>query len=45
MKTFKQFKEELVHIKKILKGIKGKINNLPGNKPYTQEPNQKPKQV
>tara|TARA_B100000214_G_scaffold374865_1_gene359005 strand:+ start:249 stop:377 length:129 start_codon:yes stop_codon:yes gene_type:complete len=42
MKTFKQFKEELVPIKKILKGITGK--KLP-NKPYTQEPGKDPKQV
>ena len=45
MKTFKQFKEELVPIKKILKGIKGKIKNPLGDKPYTQEPGQPPKKV
>ena len=42
MKTFKRFKEELVPIKKILKGIKGK--KFP-NKPYTQEPGQNPKEI
>lgn len=45
MKTFKQFKEELVPIKKILKGIKDKMKKLPGDKPYTQEPGQSPKKV
>ena len=34
-----------VPIKKILTGIKDKMKNLPGDKPYTQEPGQSPKKV
>lgn len=45
MKTFKQFKEELVPIKKILKGIKDEMKDLPGDKPYTQEPGKSAKKV
>ena len=45
MKTFKQFKEELIPIKDILKKIGKKIKNLPGDKPYTQEPGQDPKKI
>ena len=45
MKTFKQFKEELVPLKKIVDKLGKKINSLPGDKPYTQEPGQPPKKV
>ena len=45
MKTFKEFQEELVPIKKILDKIGKKIKNLPGDKPYTQEPGQLPKKI
>ncbi len=45
MKTFKRFQEELIPIKKILDKLGKKIKNLPGDKPYTQEPGQPPKQV
>tara|TARA_Y100000592_G_scaffold70639_1_gene109872 strand:- start:647 stop:784 length:138 start_codon:yes stop_codon:yes gene_type:complete len=45
MKTFKQFKEELTPIKVILDKLGKKIKNLPGDKPYTQEPGQDPKKI
>ena len=45
MKTFKEFQEELVHIKKILHKLGKRIKSLPGDKPYTQEPGQPPKKV
>jgi len=45
MKTFKEFQEQLVPIKKILDKIGKKIKNLPGDKPYIQEPGGSPKKV
>ena len=45
MKTFKQFKEELTPIKKILDKLGKKMKNLPGDKPYTQEPGKDPKKI
>ena len=45
MKTFKQFKEELVPLKKIVDKLGKEIKSKPGDKPYTQEPGQPPKKI
>ena len=43
MKNFKQFQEKLTHISVPLKKVEKKIKNAPGDKPFIQEPGQKPK--
>ena len=45
MKTFKQFKEELVPLKKIVDKLGKEIKRQPGDKPYTQEPGQPAKKI